>query len=138
MIIIIIISKGVSTITTLKYSKQREALLNLLRSVNSHPTAEWLYTELKKDNNNLSLATVYRNLNLFCENSQAVKFQVDGVEHYDAVVGQHSHFVCNNCRCVIDLSVPSLLNINEEVQKANDVLIDSNKFIFYGLCKHCK
>ena len=44
---------------TLKHSKQREALMELLGSVTYHPSAEWLYNELKKDYPKLSLATVY-------------------------------------------------------------------------------
>ena len=51
----------------LKHSKQRDALLALLRSVTSHPSAEWLWSELKKDFPQMSLATVYRNLGVLCE-----------------------------------------------------------------------
>ena len=46
----------------LRYSRQREALLRLLKSVTCHPTAEWLYAELKKEFPHISLATVYRSL----------------------------------------------------------------------------
>ena len=47
-----------------KHSKQRDALLTLLKSVTCHPSAEWLYNELKHDFPKLSLATVYRNLSV--------------------------------------------------------------------------
>ena len=69
----------------LKHSKHRDAILMLLKSVKSHPTAEWVYTELKKDNQNISVATVYRNLNQLYSVGEVIKIDVgDGVEHYDA------------------------------------------------------
>ena len=50
-----------------KHSKQREALFNLLSSTNTHPTAAWLYDQLRKDFPHLSQGTVYRNLNILAE-----------------------------------------------------------------------
>ena len=47
-----------------KHSKQREALFNLLSSTNTHPTAAWLYDQLRKDFPHLSQGTVYRNLKM--------------------------------------------------------------------------
>ena len=44
------------------YSRQREAILEVLRSTDTHPTANWIYTEVKKTIPNISLGTVYRNL----------------------------------------------------------------------------
>ena len=52
----------------MKYSKQREALLTLLRSTRSHPSADWLYENLRKEFPNISLGTVYRNLAQLAEN----------------------------------------------------------------------
>lgn len=46
----------------MKFSKQRELILNEIISSNVHPTADIIYTNLKKDNPELSLGTVYRNL----------------------------------------------------------------------------
>ena len=52
---------------TLKHSKQRDAFLRTLRRTKAHPTAYWIYEELKKEFPNISLATVYRNLKLALE-----------------------------------------------------------------------
>ena len=123
----------------LKYSKHRESILMLLKSINSHPTAEWLYTELKKNNQNISVATVYRNLNLLCKTGDIVKIDVgDGVEHYDAVTCGHCHFICRNCGDIFDIIVPISQQINDEAQKHNNVLIEKNSLMFYGLCSKCK
>lgn len=123
----------------LKHSKNRDALLELLKSVKTHPTADWLYTELKKLNKNLSLATVYRNLNLLCETKDIIKLDVgDGMEHYDATTDEHYHFICNCCASVTDIDIPSAVRLNTETEKLNDVLVQSNSLLFYGLCKNCK
>ena len=52
----------VSGVQMERYSKKREAILDCLRSTDSHPTAEWIYAQLKGEYPDLSLATVYRNL----------------------------------------------------------------------------
>ena len=98
-----------------------------------------LYTELKKDYTNLSLATVYRNLNLFCDTGEVIKFDVgDGVEHYDATTKQHCHFICKNCMDVIDIDVPLADKLNSEAEKLNDITVSNNSLMFFGLCSKCK
>ena len=122
-----------------KYSRQREALYSLLLSVKTHPTAEWLYTELKKENANLSLATVYRNLNLLCETGKAIKIEVgDGIDRYDATVNDHCHFICQNCSSVIDIDIPSAEKLNKEAEELNGITIEHNSLVFFGLCGCCR
>ena len=70
--IIIIDFEGVKC---MKYSKQREALLTLLRSTRSHPSADWLYENLRKEFPNISLGTVYRNLAQLAENGDILKIR---------------------------------------------------------------
>ena len=51
----------------LKYSKQRESIKNFLVTRYDHPTAETVYLNIRKEFPNISLGTVYRNLNLLAE-----------------------------------------------------------------------
>ena len=82
----------------MKYSKQREALLTLLRSTRSHPSADWLYENLRKEFPNISLGTVYRNLAQLAENGDILKISTSAnKEHFDGFVHRHFHFVCNKC-----------------------------------------
>ena len=124
---------------TLKHSKQRDAVLSLLKSVYTHPTADWLHQELRKSIPNLSLATVYRNLNLLCETGNIIKIDIgDGTEHYDANTKDHCHMICANCHSVIDINVPSALSLKDEAQKLNDIKIFNSHLSFSGLCQNCK
>ena len=54
------------------FSRKRTAILNALQETDVHPTADWVYAQLKPRYPNLSLGTVYRNLKKFCENGKAV------------------------------------------------------------------
>ena len=51
--------------TVRKHSRKRDAILACLRSTTCHPTAEWVYQQLKPAIPDLSLGTVYRNLSMF-------------------------------------------------------------------------
>lgn len=123
----------------LKHSKQRDSLFQLLKSVKNHPTAEWLYHELKKDYSNLSLATVYRNLNVLYQCGEIIKVEVgDGTDRYDATITPHCHFICDSCKRVIDIDVPSAQKLNDEANSLNDVIVTNKNLVFYGLCSECK
>ena len=90
----------------IKYSRQREAILLYLRSTKSHPTAENVYTEIRKEFPKISLGTVYRNLNLLVDQGEILRLNCgDGVEHFDAKTEPHNHFACRTCGAVIDLPI---------------------------------
>ena len=57
-----------------RQSKQRTRILELLRSTEIHPTADWFYEKLKNEFPQLSLGTVYRNLSILVEQGLAKKF----------------------------------------------------------------
>lgn len=123
---------------TLKHSKQRDALLKLLRGVENHPTAEWLHTELKKEFPSMGIATVYRNLNLLVEQGEILRLECNsGSEHYDGNTKRHYHFICRNCSDIIDITLPEQYSLNEIAEKANNLKIEEHALFFYGLCKKC-
>ena len=63
--------------TGLKRSKQRDAIVNYLRSTKEHPTADTIYMNVKKEIPNISLGTVYRNLNLLVACGDIIKISCD-------------------------------------------------------------
>lgn len=85
-------------------SKKRDAMLALLQSTHCHPSADWVYREMKAQYPGLSLGTVYRNLNHLCERGLIRRVGiVDGQERYDGMIAPHFHFICNRCGTIIDL-----------------------------------
>ena len=120
----------------LKHSKQRDAILQKLRSTKSHPTAEWIYNELKQDFPSISLATVYRNLKLLLSMGEAICFDVDGTEHYDGDCCVHYHFICKNCGTIID--IPGFpLEWPDEIINSNEMIVEGYSLEIYGKCKNC-
>ena len=56
----------------MKYSKQREIIIDYLKSVKTHPTAETVYEEVKKEDKKISLGTVYRNLDKLSDREKQI------------------------------------------------------------------
>lgn len=124
--------------TTTRYSKKREAILTLLRSTKTHPTAEWIYQNLKQEIPDLSLGTVYRNLNFFREQSLAQSVgTVAGQERFDGNPAPHPHFVCDRCHAVLDVPTGALPDLRSAVGGQYGFKADSYELIFHGLCAGC-
>ena len=123
-----------------RYSKNREGILNCLRAVKSHPTAEWIYAKLKPDYPDLSLATVYRNLNALKASCTIRSVGiVDGQERFDATTRPHPHAVCSRCGAVIDLSgVLMPLGLIDAVQAETGFSVSEAVLQFTGICPECK
>ena len=89
----------------LKYSRQREAIKEFMMSRKDHPTADSVYMHIRDEYPNISLGTVYRNLQLLTELGELQKIRVgDGLDHFDADTSLHYHFYCNSCGAVIDIT----------------------------------
>ncbi|GHT77632.1 transcriptional repressor [Spirochaetia bacterium] len=140
-----------------KRSRQREAILELIRSTTAHPGAQWVYDRLKLRIPGLSLATVYRNIGLFREEGKVISVGVvNGEERFDGLVSPHPHLVCGCCGKMVDLPCPAeetlkLLTGDQRTgnrvtkgqateshgDDASGFVIDYRKTLFYGLCPAC-
>ena len=66
------------------FSRQREEIIRVLRSTDTHPTAAWVYSKVKEAIPNISLGTVYRNLAALSVSGEILSLSVgDGFEHFD-------------------------------------------------------
>lgn len=120
-----------------RYSRQRELIHNQLMATDQHPTAEMLYQWLKPDNPNLSLGTVYRNLNLLADEG-AITRMAFPVERYDANTMPHPHFQCRGCGNVYDLEgLPYDGALDAAAAQASGHLVDRHELIFSGTCVRC-
>ncbi len=122
-----------------KYSRQRAALLTLLQSTKTHPTAEWLYQELKREFPKISLATVYRNLNLLVDSGEILRLDIGtGTERFDAATNRHYHFICRRCLAVLDLDMPPMDTLDRRAEENNAVHVEKHTLLFYGVCQNCQ
>lgn len=119
-------------------SRQREEIKEFLMDRKDHPTADVIYTNLRMQDPNISLGTVYRNLNLLAEIGEIQKLRVgDGVDHFDADTSEHNHFVCQRCGRVMDLEMDSIRSILETASARFPGQIDGYNAYFYGTCEEC-
>ncbi len=122
----------------LKRSKQRETIKDFLMTRKDHPTADVVYMNVRQQLPNISLGTVYRNLTLLADIGEIQRLRVgDGVDHFDADISNHSHFVCTECGKVIDLEMDSIDHINEIAAEHFSGRIAGHVTYFYGTCEDC-
>ena len=116
-----------------RLTNQKALILDYLKSVTCHPTAEQVYEQVQKKLPRLSLGTVYRNLNLLRDKGQIQEIQVAS-SHYDADLSPHAHYICEGCHTIYDLfnCCYHLKNRNTKVGKINKYQI-----YLYGKCNKC-
>ena len=123
-----------------RFSKNREAIISCLKGTKTHPTAEWVYAQLKPEYPSLSLATVYRNLTQLKDDGAIQSIgTVLGKERFDGDTSPHTHVVCTRCGRVVDLfDVPVPSDLSESVKEKTCFDIFGADLKFYGECSECK
>ena len=121
-----------------KFSSRRQAVLDVIKNMRCHPSADKIYEECRKSIPNISLATVYRNL-AFLE-KQGVVGKVIGAgekERYDVEMNTHCHVICKICGQIVDIPYPE--NLKDTLNKCIDDLDCSSVALsFYNTCENCK
>lgn len=118
----------------MRNSKQRDLILNIINTSYCHPTAEEIYEKARAEMSNISLGTVYRNLDLLYSLGNIRRINLNNSTYrYDRACENHAHFVCNKCDNIIDIPEDLLKNLYEI--SGNKVL--SYDIIFKGICKNC-
>lgn len=123
----------------MKYSRQRELILNAVLSSSDHPTADDVYARVRAENPRVSLGTVYRNLNLLAENGLLRRVSVpDGSDRFDGTLEEHAHVVCAGCGRVEDLLPGALAPLLGELPRLTDYRILRTELVAVGLCPDCR
>ena len=118
------------------YSRQREAILNVLRETKTHPTAGWIYNKVREEIPNISLGTVYRNLASLVESGEILSVTVgDGKEHFDGDKSFHLHLHCKCCGDIIDTKVDD--KKLKGIANFDGFIPENSVCVVYGLCKNC-
>ncbi len=122
---------------TRRYSKQRHFILETVRHNRVHPTADQVYQLLKKNHPQLSLGTVYRNLNLLSEEGLITAIPSRGGECFDGETAPHHHLQCEGCGGVFDLILDYEDSIESVAAQNPGFTITGMEVLFKGLCKNC-
>ncbi len=122
----------------LKYSDRRECIYNRIKNSYDHPTVETIYMDVRKQIPNISLGTVYRNLNQLVEIGYIRKISNIGNEaHYDKIE-PHDHMYCFKCKKIIDLKIDMFYGLEQTFEQTSGNRILSHELLFTGICKQCR
>ena len=87
----------------MNYSRQRKIIIEIMKELKTHPTAEEICDLVQKKDSKISKSTVYRNLNLLKENGTIILIPMSiGPDRYDYIYQQHNHAICIKCGKVVD------------------------------------
>ena len=122
-----------------KVTPQRLAVYAALAATTEHPTAETLYKELRPNYPTMSLATVYKSLDAFCEIGIVRELNVgEEAFRYDADISAHPHVRCIACDKVADVPIASLPSLDKNVASVTGYRIVSQQMNFFGYCPKCQ
>lgn len=111
----------------------------MLGDTSSHPTAEWIYEQVRKEIPNIGLATVYRNLRLLKEAGEVSEIRTSHDKtHFDANTDMHYHFCCDSCGRILDLDEPIDRAIEARIAKRTGLKVTRHHLELGGLCLDCQ
>ena len=122
----------------LRMTPSRRAILDALRAICDHPTAEEICSRVRERLPRTSLATVYRNLEQLAQ-SGAIRVIEDGrsQRHYDAVLSPHYHVRCAECGRLVDAPIDAQDALEREAAEASGYEITGHQLTFTGTCTEC-
>ena len=119
-------------------SKQKETILRVLKSTTSHPTAEWIYEQVKREVPNISLGTVYRNLRLLKQEGEISELDLAHTSgRFDGYTENHYHFRCEQCNRIFDVDEPVDKAVDSRVAQKTGFQVNCHRLEFRGLCQEC-
>lgn len=121
-----------------RMTRQREIILQELRKVTSHPSADEVYLMVRKIIPKISIGTVYRNLELLFQRGDIAKIEISGSQmRFDGNPQKHYHISCVECSRIDDLDKDVVKRIDFNSDLIHDFKIIGHTLHFSGICKNC-
>lgn len=121
-----------------RMTKQKRIILEILQSTKTHPTADWVYEQARKQIPDISLGTVYRNLNNLKAMGKIMELSYgSSFSRYDGNSENHYHFHCVECGRVLDLDMPVNRDLEKQVEELEGHKVQTHRLEFYGVCRDC-
>jgi Fur family peroxide stress response transcriptional regulator len=120
-------------------SMQRDAILRVVKNTTSHPGADWVYDQVRKEIPKVSLGTVYRNLKLLARAGEIQELDIPGgLSRFDGNISNHYHFRCEKCHCIFDIHEVIDLAIERRIARKTGYKITGHHLEFIGVCPECQ
>jgi Fur family ferric uptake transcriptional regulator len=122
-----------------RMTHQRQVILDEIRMVNTHPTADEVYELVRKRLPRISLGTVYRNLEILSARGLIKRIGPASQQmRFDGVTKDHYHLRCVSCGRVEDAPMISVGDLEDAVRNQSDYSITGHRLEFLGICPACK
>jgi len=122
----------------MKMTKQRKVILEVLRSADSHPPADKVYESVRRRIPDVSLGTVYRNLEKLRRSGSILKLDTGtGQRRYDGNTRPHHHMVCNECGRVMDVPEVAEISVDFNGELLDGFNVENYVFMLRGKCPRC-
>ncbi len=123
-----------------RITPQRLSIVKILAQCENHPSVENIYNSLKPDYPTMSLATVYKNIELIKSVGEVLELGFpDGSNRYDGIKPTpHPHLVCIKCKKIFDPDLDSLDEMQKEVESETNFKILYHRLDFFGICSSCR
>ena len=115
---------------------QRELILNTVRSMTSHPSAEEVYDIVAIKDCHISKGTVYRNLAILSDMGEIRKIPMPGTspDRYDFNLSPHYHAICRKCGKIVDVYT----DLDEKnILLYSNFKVENVDIVVSGLCEDC-
>lgn len=122
----------------LRMTKQRRVILDELRKVKTHPTADEVYELVRRRLPRISMGTVYRNLDLLSESGVIRKLDIGPQRRFDGDTTEHYHVRCAGCGRVGDIHTGPIAGLDEFIKNGLEFDIIGYRLEFMGICRSCR
>ncbi|MBF0226250.1 MAG: transcriptional repressor [Desulfobacterales bacterium] len=121
----------------LRTTRQREMILEEIKGMCTHPSADEIYDRLRKKITRISLGTIYRNLEILVGIGAIQK--LDGpLKRYDGNIIPHYHVKCTECGKIEDVQMEQFHEIEESFRKKTNYTITGHNLDCIGTCPECQ
>ncbi len=121
-----------------RITPQRVAIVDYVLGTDSHPSAEDLHAQIRKRHPMVSLATVYKTLELLKKKGLVRELDFPTGARYDSNVGEHVNLVCVKCGRIDDVDEASLGKLESRLARKARYSILGGRFELYGNCSQCQ
>ncbi|MBD3809180.1 MAG: transcriptional repressor [Sulfuricurvum sp.] len=126
----------------LKFTIQREVILEILYNSDEHLTPEALHhlIQEKHPGLNTGIATVYRTLSLLEDSNMvtSLSFGAQGKKYELGAKDHHDHLICTQCGSIQEFVDEAIETRQQEIAKALGFKMREHSMQIYGICQNCQ
>lgn len=124
--------------TLRRNSRQRMLVYDAVKASHEHPNAEEVYQVVKQRLPDISLGTVYRNLNQLAQQGELLKICLPGAsDRFDARTDAHHHLLCDRCGRLYDIELGDLGGLEARIRGITDFTVTGYQVYITGICQNC-